>query len=101
MLYKENRDRTIHTWNNNSSIFTVLIYVLYGVFHRWLDIPLLFYLLAVVALLNMVGIARVLHLIPKNTEKAPFSDKRFAFAAVRLLLNGILIYLILAAATSG
>jgi hypothetical protein len=101
MLYNKNSERLINSWNSNTSIFTVLMYVLYGTFYRILDLPVLFYFLSFLTFINVIAIIWLLSLIFKNTAGSLFKDKRFGFASLRLILNSLLFFLIITAAISG
>lgn len=85
----------VTVWNANTSIFTVLIYILYFLVYRFGLDPMYAYGLVSLAAVNIVFVLLSLFMALKNRSEGEQVKKIVSLAIVRLATNGGLLFLLL------
>jgi hypothetical protein len=86
---------SISIWNANTSIFTILIYILYFIIYRF-DLHNIFaYLLLLFIIINLILIIFTLFITLKNKSELNNFVKIISFIIVRAIVNFLLIFLLL------
>ncbi|SRR5690606_8090901 len=86
---------SISIWNANTSIFTVLIYILYFIIYRF-DLHNIFAcLLLIFIIINLILIFFTLFMALKNKRNLENFTKIISFIIVRAIVNFLLIILLL------
>ncbi|WP_339925445.1 hypothetical protein [uncultured Cyclobacterium sp.] len=94
MFAKKISRELLNKWNNQSSMFTLVIYILYGVFYR-IDLPVWYnYPLIALTLFNIVLVSVLLYMSLTKRHLVDHLKTAILLGIFRLLINLVLLLLI-------
>lgn len=86
---------SVSIWNANTSIFTIIIYILYFIIYRF-DLHNIFaYALLIFIIINLLFISFTLLITLKNKSELDNFRKIISFIIVRGIVNLLLIFLLI------
>lgn len=95
MAFENIENSTLKIWNANTSIFSLLIYILYFIVYRLSLSDVFAYSILLFGIINIGLIIYTLFLIYKFKNKVENLPKNIFFGSLRIIINLLLVYLIL------